>query len=235
MVKVLLTGATGSIGGAVLEQCLAHPDISTVVAFARRKLPDKFTSDPKLHVEIMKDFSIWSEELLGPHRDAAAMIWAMGDYVGSENVTLQYPLAFQNAFINIRTQSSSGEKLPFIHVHLSGKLSVQDQSQSLYFMQNSRKLKVWKTVYNYEERKLAERYRPWFHLYVVRPGGVLRDKGWTASLQELVMGRSWSVRARELSAYMVYLALGGEESGAVIMNERIVEKGRELVGLYAWA
>lgn len=48
------------------------------------------------------------------------------------------------------------------------------------------------------------------------------------------MGRSWSVRVRELSAYMVYLALGGEESDAVIMNERIVEKGRELVGLYAW-
>ncbi|KAK7227262.1 hypothetical protein V2G26_015265 [Clonostachys chloroleuca] len=69
MVKVLLTGATGTIGGAVLEQCLAHPDISTVVAFTRRNMPEKFTSDPKLHVEIMKDFSVWLEELLNPHRD----------------------------------------------------------------------------------------------------------------------------------------------------------------------
>jgi hypothetical protein len=49
------------------------------------------------------------------------------------------------------------------------------------------------------------------------------------------MGRSWSVRARELSAYMVYLALGGDEADTVIMNEQIVEKGRELVGLHAWA
>ncbi|CAI6090960.1 unnamed protein product [Clonostachys chloroleuca] len=231
MVKVLLTGATGTIGGAVLEQCLAHPDISTVVAFTRRNMPEKFTSDPKLHVEIMKDFSVWLEELLNPHRDAAAMIWAMGDYVGSEDVTLQYPLAFQNAFIKIRTQSPPGEKLPFVYVHLSGKLSVQDQSQSLYFMQNPRKLKG---LHEIRAIDLAERHKPWFHLYIVRPGGVLRDKGWTASLQELVMGRSWSVRVRELSAYMVYLALGGEESDAVIMNERIVEKGRELVGLYAW-
>lgn len=75
----------------------------------------------------------------------------MGDYVGSEDVTLQYPLAFQNAFIKIRTQSPPGEKLPFVYVHLSGKLSVQDQSQSLYFMQNPRKLKVWQTVHHYEE------------------------------------------------------------------------------------
>lgn len=64
---------------------------------------------------------------------------------------------------------------------------------------------------------------------------MLRDKGWAASLQELAMGRSWSVRARELSAYMVYLALGGDEADTVIMNEQIVEKGRELVGLHAWA
>jgi hypothetical protein len=75
MVKILLTGPTGTIGGAVLEQCLAHPDISTVVAFARRELPDTVTSDPKLQVEITKDFSVWPEELLHPHRDATAMIW----------------------------------------------------------------------------------------------------------------------------------------------------------------
>ncbi|CAG9956239.1 unnamed protein product [Clonostachys rosea f. rosea IK726] len=232
MVKILLTGPTGTIGGAVLEQCLAHPDISTVVAFARRELPDTVTSDPKLQVEITKDFSVWPEELLHPHRDATAMIWAMGDYVGSEDVTLQYPLAFQNAFIKIRTQSSPGEKLPFIYVHLSGKLSVQDQSQSLYFMQNPRKLKG---LHETRAIDLAERHKPWFNLYIVRPGGVLRDKGWAASLQELAMGRSWSVRARELSAYMVYLALGGDEADTVIMNEQIVEKGRELVGLHAWA
>ncbi|VUC33424.1 unnamed protein product [Clonostachys rosea] len=230
MVKVLLTGATGTIGGAVLERCLAHPHISTVVAFTRRKLPDAVASDPKLRIEIMQDFSNWSEELLDPHRDAAAMIWAMGDYVGSEDVTLQYPLAFQNAFIQMRTQASPGEMPPFIYVHLSGKLSVQDQSQSLYFMQNPRKLKG---LHETQAIDLAERHKPWFKVYVVRPGGVLRDQGWAASLQELTMGSSWSVRARELSAYMVYLALGGEESDTVILNERIVEKGRELVGLHA--
>uniref|UniRef100_A0A8H7K4Q5 NAD(P)-binding domain-containing protein n=1 Tax=Bionectria ochroleuca TaxID=29856 RepID=A0A8H7K4Q5_BIOOC len=209
MVKVLLTGATGTIGGAVLEQCLAHPDISTVVAFARRELPDKVTSDPKLQVEITKDFSIWPEELLNTHRDATAMIWTMGDYVGSEDVTLQYPLAFQNAFIKIRTQSSPGR--------------------------NSRLFMFILGLHETRAIDLAERHKPWFNLYIVRPGGVLRDKGWAASLQELAMGRSWSVRARELSAYMVYLALGGDEADTVIMNEQIVEKGRELVGLHAWA
>lgn len=73
--KVLLTGGTGTIGGGALRACLAHPQITKVVAFARRALPEDVSSDPKLETVIVKDFSNWSDDLLDRHMDAAAMIW----------------------------------------------------------------------------------------------------------------------------------------------------------------
>lgn len=73
--KILFTGATGSIGSEVLEQCLAHPAITSVVAFSRRELPGEVSSNPKLQVVIKKDFSGWAQDELEPHADAEAMVW----------------------------------------------------------------------------------------------------------------------------------------------------------------
>lgn len=73
--KVLLTGATGTIGGGALSACLAHPQITKVIAFVRRALPDDISSNPKLETIIIEDFSTWSDDLLDQHMDAAAMIW----------------------------------------------------------------------------------------------------------------------------------------------------------------
>jgi thioester reductase-like protein len=73
--KVLLTGATGTIGGGALSACLTHPQITKVIAFVRRTLPDDISSNPKLETIIIEDFSTWSDDLLDQHMDAAAMIW----------------------------------------------------------------------------------------------------------------------------------------------------------------
>lgn len=73
--KVLLTGATGTIGGGALRACLIHPQITAVVAFVRRPLPQDLSSNPKLETVIVEDFSTWTDELLDQHMDAAAMIW----------------------------------------------------------------------------------------------------------------------------------------------------------------
>lgn len=73
--KILLTGASGSVGGEVLAHCLNHPQISSVVAFVRRDLPQELSSHRKLESVVMKDFSVWPEEILKSHTDAVAMIW----------------------------------------------------------------------------------------------------------------------------------------------------------------
>lgn len=73
--KILIVGASGMIGSEVLIQCLAHPRISSVVAFVRRELSAHVSDHPKLETVLIKDFSVWPEDVLRAHKDAAAMIW----------------------------------------------------------------------------------------------------------------------------------------------------------------
>jgi hypothetical protein len=167
MAKILLTGATGTIGRAVLDRCLTHPNVDTVVAFVRRALPDEIATNPKIQTVIVKDFSVWPEDVLTQHLDAAAMIWfvstthrtrmqknksltterCLGDWEGQPEVVLDYPLAFQIALINLRRRTAHGEQISFRYIHLSGKLTEQDQSKSLYYFAENRKLKVTKPTH----------------------------------------------------------------------------------------
>ena len=55
--KLILTGATGFVGGEVLSQALKDPDIERVTVFTRRALP---LQHPKLHQIELADFTDWS-------------------------------------------------------------------------------------------------------------------------------------------------------------------------------
>jgi nucleoside-diphosphate-sugar epimerase len=73
--KVLITGASGMIGGEALVQCLDSPKVSQVVAFVRRNLPADDTQNAKLKCVTIKDFSKWPQDVLKQHADASGMIW----------------------------------------------------------------------------------------------------------------------------------------------------------------
>jgi FlaA1/EpsC-like NDP-sugar epimerase len=73
--KVLITGATGTIGKEALVQCLIHPQITSVVAISRRELPAEFMAKSKLKTILIKDFTVSPEATLESIKDADAMIW----------------------------------------------------------------------------------------------------------------------------------------------------------------
>ncbi len=73
--KILIVGATGTIGREVLNECLAHPEITSIVAFSRRELPSDVSANEKLQCVTVKDFKEWPKAILETHVDAAAMIW----------------------------------------------------------------------------------------------------------------------------------------------------------------
>lgn len=84
--KVLFVGASGAIGSKVLEQCLAHPGITTVVAFVRRELLTSISNHNKLECVIKKDFARWEDDELQGHADAVAMVWyVQRGYVSSDD------------------------------------------------------------------------------------------------------------------------------------------------------
>ncbi len=70
--KVIVTGSTGTVGSAVLQQCIENPAVTSVVALTRRPLEVK---DPKLNNIIHKDFLNYDEEVLKQLKGAQACIW----------------------------------------------------------------------------------------------------------------------------------------------------------------
>ncbi|KAI1427703.1 hypothetical protein F5Y12DRAFT_736512 [Xylaria sp. FL1777] len=225
--KVLITGATGSIGGECLAQCLSHPAISTVVAFVRRDLPANISSHSKLKSVLIKDFSQWPEDVLQAHSDAVGMIWAMGSYKGSRTADLKYPLAFLEGMG--RVLKTKPTRPQFKYIHLGGMFTCHDQEKKLWFLEYPRKVR------GLGEAKVLEfgdsNNGKW-KIFVVRPGAVATDSMMGSRTIASILGENWCVRIEELGAFMAYLALGGEEESSVIENARLARKGRELLKLH---
>ncbi|KAF2963300.1 hypothetical protein GQX73_g10277 [Xylaria multiplex] len=222
--KVLLVGASGSIGGECLTQCLSHPGISTVVAFVRRDLPTGVSSHPKLKCVLIKDFSQWPDDILQAHADAAGIIWAMGSYKGSQTVDLEYPLTFLESME--RVLKTKPTRPPFRYVHLGGMFTRQDQEKKLWLLEYPRKIRGLGEAKTLE---FGDTHQDTWRIFVVRPGGVATKEMTGSRTVASILGDNWCVRSEELGAFMAYLAVDGEGESSVIENARIARKGRELL------
>ncbi|KAI0532640.1 hypothetical protein GGR58DRAFT_517562 [Xylaria digitata] len=222
--KVLLTGASGSIGGECLTQCLSHPGISTVVAFVRRDLPADLSSHPKLKYVLIKDFSQWPEDVLQAHADAAGIIWAMGSYKGSQTADLEYPLAFLESMERVLKTKPTRPR--FRYVHLGGMFTRHDQEKKLWLLEYPRKIRGLGEA---KALEFGDAHQDTWRIFVVRPGGVATKEMIGSRTVASILGENWCVRIEELGAFTAHLATDGEGETSVIENARIARKGRELL------
>ncbi|GJJ06617.1 hypothetical protein Clacol_000810 [Clathrus columnatus] len=74
---LILTGATGTAGSAVLKHCLADPAITRLSILSRRPIPQA-DGHSKANVIIHPDFTSYPRELLSQLEGAKACIWALG-------------------------------------------------------------------------------------------------------------------------------------------------------------
>jgi NAD dependent epimerase/dehydratase family enzyme len=72
---LILTGATGLVGTAVLDAMIRTKDITKISVLTRR--PIKFTDD-RINVIIHKDFASYDSDLLDKLQGAQACVWALG-------------------------------------------------------------------------------------------------------------------------------------------------------------
>jgi putative NADH-flavin reductase len=70
--KIIITGATGKVGGGALKNALSNPAITTVVVLSRR---DTGIQHPKLQTIIKKDYLNYTSEELSQLEGADACIW----------------------------------------------------------------------------------------------------------------------------------------------------------------
>ena len=70
--KLIITGATGKVGGGALKSALSNSAVTTVVVLSRR---DTGIQHPKLQTIIKKDYLNYTPEELSQLEGADACIW----------------------------------------------------------------------------------------------------------------------------------------------------------------
>ena len=84
---LVLTGATGLVGSAVLQQMLVTPSVSKVSILSRRPVAQA-EGHSKVHVIIHKDYATYPPELLNQLKDVDGVVWAQG--ISSVSVSKPY-------------------------------------------------------------------------------------------------------------------------------------------------
>lgn len=76
---LILTGATGLVGTAVLDAMMKTPAVTQISILTRRPVPMvEAANNPRIKVIIHKDFAKYDPEVLKQLEGAAGCVWALG-------------------------------------------------------------------------------------------------------------------------------------------------------------
>ncbi|KAJ6608624.1 hypothetical protein B0H10DRAFT_520929 [Mycena sp. CBHHK59/15] len=170
--KVILTGATGFIGTEVLLQCLENPAVTSIVVLTRRPLPGIVPVDPKVQVIVMKDFDVYPDEVVKQMAGADACIWCMGTTAAIPEIEIDNPSRCACFAPTLASQQK-----PFRYMHCSGRLAEKDQSKSLLFLQEGRRIKGKTENEMVAVEKQTELHQGRWETFIAKPAMVLQKQG----------------------------------------------------------
>ncbi|WWC92742.1 uncharacterized protein L201_007701 [Kwoniella dendrophila CBS 6074] len=169
MSKVIITGATGNAGSAVLTAAVASPTITQIAVLSRR--PPYETSSKIKHIQIPssecpKGFDEIPLALIDELKKDGyeSCIWALGisqtqvkqdEYI---KITHDYTLTAAKAFSKIGTSDK-----PFRFIHMSGEGARQDEKGYQLFSK----------IKGRTEKELYELKNDTFDVVNIRPGGII--------------------------------------------------------------
>ncbi|PHH60025.1 hypothetical protein CDD81_2193 [Ophiocordyceps australis] len=120
--KVIVTGATGNLGRFIVQHCLDHADITSVVILTRRAVAGHVESHPKVQVVMHHDFGRYPDALLQSLHGAEACLWAIGhvhqadhDKETLRHITIGLSItAAQNLSHSLADKTPNGAKFRFV-------------------------------------------------------------------------------------------------------------------------
>ncbi|KAI1417905.1 hypothetical protein F5Y13DRAFT_150023 [Hypoxylon sp. FL1857] len=220
--KIIITGATGFVGGEVVRQAIADEKISHAFVLTRKPLPEELPKNPKLTVIEHKDFSTYPPELLAQLTGAEGCVWAVGgratqfpDVETARKVSVDYTLAAAKAFVD-ELAPKLPESQKFRFVFCSGQFAEWDQEKNLKMLADTRKIKgqVEKGLCD-----LADTNKERFEVWAVRPSGILKKHAGLINL--LTANALCFIEVDRLARAMLRIVVNGHK-------DRIIE-ARELL------
>jgi len=192
--KLILTGATGRIGSAVLQQCLLDTQVTSLVVLTRRPLPD-YVQFAKIKILVIPDFSNYTADVVEQLQGADGCIWCMTTTSGDAKLELEYPKVFAEA---MSPYIDSGVKL-FRYIHLSGALVERNQEKVLWLKGPIRKIKGQAETQMIEWARTQGLQSRWITI-VARPGFVVTKQSVFSRLA-IAMGGTvgWTIGANDLA------------------------------------
>ncbi|EPS35418.1 hypothetical protein H072_11211 [Dactylellina haptotyla CBS 200.50] len=193
MSHIIITGATGLAGSAILQQALANPAVSKISILSRRPVASA-EGNSKANVIIHKDFSSYPPELLSQLSGASACIWAQGkSSIGMTEedytvLTKDYPIAAAQAF---KTLPATGGKFNFVHV--SGRGANTEGKGQMFARVKGDAEKVLLGI-------AAEHST--FSVYNLRPAGIDPGKNWSADRKQSGIERTFFAIAPVIRPFM---------------------------------
>ena len=106
--RVIITGATGMVGGCALRICLANPDVSLVTAIGRRSTGIDHAKMREVVVDDFTDYTALTDAL--ENQDAG--LYCLGAYTGAvpdglfRAITVDYTLAFARSLHRASPQAA---------------------------------------------------------------------------------------------------------------------------------
>ncbi|KAI1381292.1 NAD(P)-binding protein [Hypoxylon crocopeplum] len=147
--KLIISGATGFVAKEVIRQSLSRPEISTVVALARKpvSVPEQLAENAdtsKLRTVIVEDYEHYSGEARKEFAGAAACIWTvaitpsksrMYDFEEVKRVCQTWTLE------GLKAMHESGVSKPFRFLYMSGAAAERDHTQNLRWQSEYRHMR----------------------------------------------------------------------------------------------
>jgi len=238
--KLIIAGASGFVATEVIRRSLSLPQITSVIALARRPVsaPDNLApgADPsKLHSAVVKDYDEYPDDVKKQLADADACIWTVAitpsksraiEFEKVRRVCQDYTLIGLKTIVEERKSSTT----PFRFLYMSGVAAERDPTKTPTFMaqyslmRGETENKV--LAFSIEHEVQASVAKPGL---ITTPGKILH--GAFASAMNFA-GIVPNISVNEVAAAMLDQILNGFEKDP-LMNDDLARIGKAVLGVTA--